>query len=238
MSYLDFDRLHALDPHAFQAQSPYPWINPEGLLTPDGYQRLAESLPEVSQFTPLFGIKRAHGQLSHDRYGLDYSPSLQLEPAWQEFIDELASSTYQRFVCRMFGVRSLELSFHWHYTPSGCSVSPHCDAKHKLGSHIFYFNTEADWNPAWGGETLILDDGGRFDRRSAPQLADFDRLITSQSLGNRSLLFQRTKNSWHGIRALDCPEGQLRKVFIVVINRYSALDRMRRLFGGKLKGYE
>lgn len=236
MSYLDFDRLGTLDPHAFQAQTPYPWINPEGLLTPDGYQRLVDSLPEVSQFAPRFGVKRAHGQLSHDRYGLEYSPSLQLAPAWQEFIDELTSSTYQRFVCRMFGVRAVDLRFHWHYTPRGCSVSPHCDAQHKLGSHIFYFN--ADWNPAWGGETLILDDGGRFDRRSAPQFEDFDRLLTPQALGNRSLLFERKKNSWHGVRPLGCPEGQLRKVFIVVINRYSALDRIRRLFGGKSKGYE
>ena len=235
MSYLDFDRLDALDPHAFQAQRPYPWVNPHGLLTPTGYQRLVESLPAVSQFTRLFGVKRAHGQHSHDRYGLEYRPGLQLAPAWQDFIDELAGSAYRRFICRMFGVRAVELRFHWHYTPRGCSVSPHCDAKHKLGSHIFYCNPE--WNPAWGGETLILDDGGRFGRSSAPRFEDFDRRIVSHTSGNRSLLFQRRNNSWHGVRPLECPEGQLRKVFIVVINRYSAVDRIRRLLGGKSKGY-
>ena len=235
MSYLDFDRLDALDPHAFQAQRPYPWVNPHGLLTPTGYQRLVESLPAVSQFTRLFGVKRAHGQHSHDRYGLEYRPGLQLAPAWQDFIDELAGSAYRRFICRMFGVRAVELRFHWHYTPRGCSVSPHCDAKHKLGSHIFYCNPE--WNPAWGGETLILDDGGRFGRSSAPRFEDFDRRIVSHTSGNRSLLFQRRNNSWHGVRPLECPDGQLRKVFIVVINRYSAVDRIRRLLGGKSKGY-
>lgn len=235
MAYLDFDRLDALDPHAFQAQRPYPWVNPHGLLTPTGYQRLAESLPAVSQFTRLFGVKRAHGQHSHDRYGLEYSPGLQLAPAWQDFIDELAGSAYRRFICRMFGVRAVELRFHWHYTPRGCSVSPHCDAKHKLGSHIFYCNPE--WNPAWGGETLILDDGGRFGRSSAPRFEDFDRRIVSHTSGNRSLLFQRRNNSWHGVRRLECPDGQLRKVFIVVINRYSAVDRIRRLLGGKSRGY-
>jgi hypothetical protein len=57
-------------------------------------------------------------------------------------------------------------------------VSPHCDSPKKLGSHIFYLNTKEDWDPSWGGETLILDDGGRlptlragfdrFRRRSAP----------------------------------------------------------------------
>ena len=235
MAYLDFDRLDALAPHTFQAQRPYPWVNPHGLLTPTGYQRLVESLPAVSQFTRLFGVKRAHGQHSHDRYGLEYRPGLQLAPAWQDFIDELAGSAYRRFICRMFGVRAVELRFHWHYTPRGCSVSPHCDAKHKLGSHIFYCNPE--WNPAWGGETLILDDGGRFARSSAPRFEDFDQRIVSQTSGNRSLLFQRRNNSWHGVRPLECPDGQLRKVFIVVINRYSAVDRIRRLLGGKSKGY-
>lgn len=235
MAYLDFERLDALDPHAFQAQRPYPWVNPHGLLTPTGYQRLVGSLPAVSQFTRLFGVTRAHGQQSHDRYGLEYSPGLQLAPAWQDFIDELAGSAYRRFICRMFGVRAVELRFHWHYTPRGCSVSPHCDAKHKLGSHIFYCNPE--WNSAWGGETLILDDGGRFARSSAPRFEDFDRRIVSHTLGNRSLLFQRRNNSWHGVRRLECPDGQLRKVFIVVINRYSAVDRIRRLFGGKSRGY-
>jgi len=33
----------------------------------------------------------------------------------------------------------------------GCAVSPHCDAVRKLATHIFYFNTEADWDPGWGG---------------------------------------------------------------------------------------
>ena len=76
---------------------------------------------------------------------------------WEE-ISDLASA-------RLFNVNSLELTLHWHYTPNGCSVSPHCDAKHKLGSHIFYLNTEKDWKEHWGGETVVLDDEGQFDRQ-------------------------------------------------------------------------
>jgi hypothetical protein len=237
MIYLDHTRLAAIDAAAFRAQKPYPWVNPSGLLTETGYRRLLQTLPDVSLFTPFFGVRRAHGQQSHDRFVLEYRNDLAVAAPWREFIAELRGREYRAFLLRLLGVRAVTLSFHWHYTPAGCSVSPHCDAKHKLGSHIFYFNTPEDWEPAWGGETLILDDEGRFDRRSAPRFEDFSRIFAAETLGNRSLLFARTAHSWHGVRELRCPPGALRKVFIVVINRDTPLDRLRRLLGGAARGY-
>lgn len=237
MIYLDSVRLAAIDAGAFQAQKPYPWINPGGLLTETGYQQLLQTLPDVSLFTPFFGVRRAHGQQSHDRFVLEYRDDLAVAAPWREFIAELRGREYRAFLLRLLGVRSVSLSFHWHYTPAGCSVSPHCDAKHKLGSHLFYFNTLMDWEPAWGGETLILDDEGRFDRRSAPRFEDFSRIIAVEALGNRSLLFARTGHSWHGVRALRCPPGVFRKVFIVVLNRDTPFDRFRRFFSGPSRGY-
>ena len=67
MAYLNFDRLSELDPEAFRATKPYPWINPAGLLTDDGYRRLVETLPDVSLFDESFGVKRSHAQQPHDR---------------------------------------------------------------------------------------------------------------------------------------------------------------------------
>ena len=78
---------------------------------------------------------------------------------------------------------------------------------------------------------LVLDDGGRFDRRSAPPFEDFDSEIPAEALGNQSFLFIRRKNSWHGVRPLQCPEGHMRRVFIVVIHRVSPVERARRLVG-------
>ncbi len=106
-----------------------------------------------------FGVKRAHGQQSHDRYTLEYRKDLPLSPHWKQFLAELQGEPYSNFLKRLFGVKSLELNFHWHYTPNGCSVSPHCDAKHKLGSHIFYFNTKAGLGSGLGW-------GDRHSRRS------------------------------------------------------------------------
>ena len=237
MKYLDLERLSKIDPASFRAQKPYPWINPGGLLTEDGYRRLRETLPDVSQLNPVFGRHRMHGQQSHDRLSLEYTDELDVDEPWKEFTLELRSKEYRAFVARMFGVTSSDLNFHWHYTPNGCSVSPHCDARHKLGSHIFYFNTEDDWDPTWGGETLVLDDGGRFDRKTAPQFDDFDRVTSSQTMGNYSFLFAQTAHSWHGVREIQCPQDRMRKVFIVVINRRSPMIWARRLLGKSPKGY-
>lgn len=240
MSYLDWDRLDSIDAHAFRSAKPYPWINPEGALTAEGFDRLRTTLPDVSRFERLFGVKRSYGQQSHDRFALEWRPGLDLGSDWNEFISELRSDRYMQFLHRLFGRRPLLLYFHWHYTPRGCSVSPHCDARRKLGSHIFYFNTAADWDPAWGGETLVLDDGGRFDNKSAPAFEDFDRILPAESLGNRSFIFARRESSWHGVRELTCPEGRLRKVFIVTINDriLTVADRTwRRLRGKRVTTY-
>ena len=228
MEYLNYAKMEAVDGKAFRAQQPYPWVNPEGLLTDAAYTALRSDLPDVSKFQKVFGVQRAHGQMSHDRYTLEYEKGLPLPAPWKELMVELHGPRYRDFLRRIFGVRLLDLTFHWHYTPNGCSVSPHCDAKHKLGSHIFYLNTPDDWQQQWGGETLILDDGGRFPRDSAPGFEDFDRVMESEALGNRSLIFMQRKNSWHGVREIQCPEGLLRKVFIVVINSGTPVARVRR----------
>lgn len=237
MTYLDFQRLSAIDPRKFQQEKPYPWINPEGLLTTEGHKQLLATLPDVSLFQRHFGVKRAHGQQSHDRYTLEYQDDLPLAPAWKTFIAELYGKEYQTFLQRLFKVNSLELTLHWHYTPNGCSVSPHCDAKHKLGSHIFYLNTEQDWKENWGGETVILDDEGRFDRKSAPKFEDFKEVTVSKAMGNYSLLFARKGNSWHGVKEIQCQNDHTRKVFIVVINRFTLFDRVQRIFGNSSKSY-
>jgi hypothetical protein len=240
LQYLDADRLAAADARAFQTRRPYPWANPEGLLSEAGYQRLLGALPDVGLFARLFGVVRKHGQQSHDRYGLEYDRALPVAPAWHEFVRELQGPTYTSFLRRMLNRRFFSVRFHWHYTPNGCSISPHCDSKTKYASHIFYFNTAADWDPTWGGQTIILDDGGRFPPKSAPRLDQFERAITADALGNRSLLFARGAQSWHGMHDIHCPEQAMRKVFIVVVNdavRTTARNFVRHLRGQAAESY-
>ena len=72
MQYLNFERLEAIDPIAYQAQKPYPWVNPEALLTDAGYEALMGSLPDISIFEKVYGVSRRHGQMPHDRFNLEY----------------------------------------------------------------------------------------------------------------------------------------------------------------------
>lgn len=227
VQYIDFEKLEALDPTTYQRQKPYPWVNPADLIREDSYQALYQSLPDVSQLEKSFGAPRRAGQKPHDRYLLEYEEGLEVPAPWEEFIGELRGDRYRSALSRLLGVRTLEFRMHWHYAPNGSSVSPHCDAARKLGSHIFYFNTTADWKPEWGGETLVLDDGGRFARSSAPDFDDFPAAIASESLGNRSFIFSRSGKSWHGVREIQCPPDRMRRVFIVVLNQVTTWWRVR-----------
>jgi hypothetical protein len=227
---LDVEALASITTRQFRDAHPYPWLNPEGLLTDDGFELLRHTMPRVDQMKASFGRKRAHGQTPHDRYALEYHEGLDVHPAWHRFVEALNGPVYQDWLARLFATRRFRLTYHWHYAPRGASVSPHCDAKRKLGSHIFYFNVPEEWSADWGGETVILDDGGRFSRASAPAFEEFDQAWPANAMGNRSLLFQRQGNSWHGVRELHCPEGLLRKVFIVVVNADTLGGRLRRLF--------
>lgn len=237
MEFLNSEVLTRSSAEAFRTQHPYPWTHMDTTLTPEGYEQLRATLPDVSSFDRKVGVKRAHGQRPHDRNILHYRSSMQLPEPWTKFIRELHGEAYQSFLQRMLGQGRYILTLEWYYAWQGCSVSPHCDARRKRATHIFYFNAEEDWQPEWGGEILMLDDAGRFRAHSAP---DFDDLHVAASLmprGNRSLFFARTEHSWHGVRPLQCPPDVLRKLFIVTVNVPTCQVWWRRVRGKDPDGY-
>ncbi len=215
MKYLDIEKLKALSNDEFRAVKPYPFYN-QPLLTEEGFKELLDNMPPLELFDGIFAKERRAGQAPHDRYSLEYREGLEVPAPWQAFIDELCSDDYRNEMARLLGGRKVYFRFHWHYTPSGADVSPHCDARREHGSHLFYFNSQEDWDPAWGGATLALDDGGRLDYNSAPGYDEFDDVIEFDSIGNYSALMLRTDHAWHAVRPINCPEDKLRKVFIVV----------------------
>jgi hypothetical protein len=236
LQYLNRDYLAAIPRESFQQQKPYPWLKIPNTLTGEGFRRLCENMPDISLFHKEEGYKRAYGQAPHDRYGLHYTPGLTLPQPWAEFLAELQGADYQSFLRRMVGTSSFLLTFEWHYAWQGCSVSPHCDAARKIATHLFYFNQE-DWDPAWGGQTLILDAGGRFRTHSAPDFDDLEVAASSDPSGNHSLLFQRTRNSWHGVRPLNCPPGVMRRLFKVTVNTVNFQVWWRKLRGKDPDGF-
>ncbi len=228
--------MRDIDAAEFRAVRPFPWVNPQHFITDQGFGELLATMPDISRFRAFFGKQRKHGQASHDRFVLDYEDGMPLSPAWASLIEELRGDDYRGLVCKLLNVSQVRFRFHWHFTPNGGEVSPHCDSRGKIGSHIFYLNTDQDWQPDWGGETVILDDGGRITPDNAPAFEDFDAMYPAQIWDNRSLIFGRRGNSWHGVRRINCPENYYRKVFIVVFEEYRpvhmALKKARRLLSG------
>jgi hypothetical protein len=240
VEYLNRGCIDALSAEAFQKQQPYPWVNIQRTLTPEGFERLRATLPDVSLFDRKVAVKRAFGQGYHDRYILHHRAGVPTAEPWSEFIAELRGPTYDRLVRRMFGLgpgKRIILTMEWYYGWQGCAVSPHCDARRKLGTHIFYFNTEDDWHSDWGGHILIMDDGGRLHPHSGPTFDDLGVGASLDPRGNASLLFQRTEHSWHGVRPLESPPEQLRKLFIVTINALTWQVLWRRIRGKDPDGY-
>ncbi len=233
MRYLNIEKLQALTNEEFLAIKPYPYFNSEGVLTQEGFDDLLANMPSLDLFEQKFGYERRAGQAPHDRYSLEYAPGMPVPKPWQEFISELCSDVYRSEMERLLGARKAEFRFHWHYTPSGADVSPHCDARREHGSHLFYFNSHDDWNPAWGGSTLVLDDGERLDYNSAPAYEDFDDIVECESIGNYSSLMLRTDHAWHAVRPIECPPDKLRRVFIVVVNPDNLFWKVRDKLIGK-----
>jgi hypothetical protein len=240
MEYLNYECLRAVDPTWFRQREPYPFVDLRDSLTPEGFERLRETLPDVSLFQARVGVKRAFGQGYHDRNILHYLPDVPVAEPWREFMAELHGDKYLNFVRQAFGLRPrkrLILTLEWYYAWQGCGVSPHCDARRKLATHIFYFNRDEEWPSEWGGRILILDDGKKMKTHSAPEIDELREAAALEARGNNSLLFGRTAHSWHAVRPLESPPGKLRKLFIVTINLPTIQVLWRQLRGKDADGH-
>lgn len=253
--FINYDLLAEFAPQSFISKQPYPWHDFHRLLTPEGFAALYETFPSLSLFERHSGMERVHGQRPHNRYYLAYEESVykhdagqredgtikhnELPETWQMFMDELATSErYQNFVKQMFQVPEFEMRYAWHVGVKDSEVSPHVDGIKKIGTHIFYFNTSEDWKPAWGGATLVLAD--KQTDAMNPDFSDFTGVEAAQITDNHSFLFRNGEQSWHGVKALMCPEGSYRRLFNVIFEfpetsgkaTSSPLGALKRLFQG------
>lgn len=231
-TFLDPQVLASLEVEAFLQRSPFPWLNPAGLLSAEAFDQLCDQFPPLRLFERHESRSRHHGQRPHDRYYLAYETSIyhgtkvigstpgiaQLEDLplpWQQFLTELQTcEPFHAFMRQALGSDRYIMRFAWHVGTGGSEVSPHLDAENKIGTLIFYFNTDANWDPAWGGATLVL--GDRKTKAMNPEFSQFGSIIQTQFLNNRCFLFRNTPEAWHGVEALTCPEGQQRRLFNII----------------------
>ena len=87
-------------------------MNIQGTLTPEGFERLRQTLPDISAFERRVGLKRPHGQGYHDRSMLHYRKGMELPAPWSEFLAELQDDAYRSFLRRMFCAAGEAAHFH------------------------------------------------------------------------------------------------------------------------------
>lgn len=227
MTLLDPDCLSRVDCARFAATRPFPWLSLSGCLRPEAFSCLCADFPPLGQFVHHQGLRSSNILRSHDRYYLRFDGgegpaeagvvrAADLAASWRELLTELQGPVYQGFVRRLFGVRRVRTRFAWHLGHRGSEVSPHLDAPKKVGTHLIYFNTRADWDPSWGGAPLIL--GQPHAGRSPPDFHDFDDHQAVPYLDNHSLMFRNGPAAWHGVERMTPPVGCYRRLFTVVFD--------------------
>lgn len=225
--------LESLTRDEFEAQRPFPWHSFDRVLKPEAFARLIDDFPPIELFEWREGLRGQHYSRPHDRWFLEYRPGEPSAPGsarwddlpevWRQLIDEIeGNSRYRQLVNEWLGLDVFELRLTWHLGVTGSEVSPHIDTDKKLGTHIFYFNTPGDWEPAWGGNLLVL-------KREAhagedPDFSELTQEAEIDTLGNRSVLFKNSPQSLHGVRRLACPPGRYRRLFNVCYERPSRED--------------
>ena len=219
----------------FTDRQPFPWYNFQSLLTAETFQKLYSEFPSLDFFETHEGITRKYGQRSHDRYYLAYEETIykeidrdsdqaqakgiirheQLPQPWQNFMSALQNDVgYRQFICDLLGVKNFTARYAWHVATAGRSVSPHVDARNKIGTHIFYFNTSDDWKVQWGGSTLVL--GQKKYEGMNPEISDFGQVEAVEVMDNRSFLFKNQPEAWHAVDTINCPPDTYRRIFNVI----------------------
>ena len=227
--FLNDKLISKLSLESFKLEKSSSWFNFQNLISPVKFHELLNNFPPINLFEEHKNLRRRYGQRPHNRYYLAYDSSIhhsstyegkgiirhsELPTCWQKFIGELASTQYTEFIQSILNINTFSLRFDWHIGINGSEVSPHLDAPVKVATHLFYFNTDEDWNYSWGGETLIL--GDKLTNYMNPSFDDFRTTKIIKITDNSSLLLQNSPEAWHGVKPLSCPQNRCRKLFNVV----------------------
>jgi hypothetical protein len=104
----------------------------------------------------------------------------------------------------------------------GSFVPPHTDDQKKLVSLLLYF-PDPKWQENYGGDTefyraknLTARNNWNNQRVSFEDLIPFSR---APFVANRLVAFVKSKNSYHGVQPITCPDGMARDSLNINVNR-------------------
>lgn len=244
MKYINLEKLQEITAHGFKNNEPFYWSVESDFLTKKGFYELCVNMPDIKLFEHDLGMTRKFGEKPHERFRLWFHKVglRKLPRPWQDFISELNSKTYLEFVSSVYGVKDFYLRLEWHYTPTGATVYPHLDGYTTYGAHLFYFNPAGYWDNKWGGGTQVLKGKKKFELYDHPDFEDFEIVGESSCVGNTTLMFKNSPDSWHSVAKLNAPAGVYRRLFTVFISKpqltfFDKLkNKIRSFFFGSQRG--
>jgi hypothetical protein len=144
--------------------------------------------------------------------------------------------------------KPIRINFKFSRLTSGEWIPPHTDNPCKLLSLLIYF-AGSDWRESYGGGTEIYEP--KFTalknnwRGIEMPFELMNRRRTFGFLPNRLIFFLKSRNSWHGVLPLACPDGKFRNSLLITFHDQAyqeerRVDTMARSFirrWMRLKGY-
>ena len=186
---------------------PFPFFAIDEFLEPKFAERAHAAFPS---FTQAAQMGRTFASVN-ERNKIQITDSAKFPPALLELHDALASREWLELVSYVMQIPNLlpdpELvGGGIHETGPRGHLDVHVDfnyiAKRDLHRRInilVYFNK--NWRPEWGGEVELWDKDVRVCHHAfAPVF-------------NRCVIFETSEISYHGVRAVKCPDGMSRKSF-------------------------
>jgi hypothetical protein len=195
------DRLAA----EYRAARPYPHIAIDGFLRPEMARSLYDGFPRLEEMSKVFREPMSYkGQLS------DIDGKW---PAFSPVFATLQSAAFRGLVGRISGIDGLLpdailAGGGLHQSPRSGFLDLHVDANmhpfdktlHRRVNILIY--VQPGWQESWGGQLELWS-----DRNHKP----FEKIRAVVPAFNRAVIFSTTRTSWHGVAAVNCPDGSSRK---------------------------
>ncbi len=225
--FIDVEKLENITSE-FQNNAPFPHVVVDNFLKEEIAQALAAEIPNHTddiwqQYSNPIEIKKVCNDWN------------KFPPLTYRFFSMLNSDEFTTLLAQKLGIPHLYSDNGlngggWHVHGKGGKLNTHLDysihpklKKQRKVNIIIYLNPE--WKAEWGGN-LGLWEG---DNKAPKDLAK-----SIDCIFNRAVIFDTTKNSWHGLPApLTCPDDQSRKsiaIYFLQEPEVNAEDRGKALF--------
>lgn len=212
---------------------PYPIAVARSVFDPETYSSLVGAFPrsELFKFMGNIGNKWSLSEVNNPA---EYAEVVKREP-WAAFHAEVKSDVFIQSVIeflRSYSIDPVDPSmgvlksrFEFSILPAdGGFLRPHTDIPSKIITLVLAMGWPLGWDGAWGGGTDVLRTMNPAKGYShlggySAGFGDVETLETLPFVPNQAIVFVKTFNSWHCVRPMTGPKGEIRRTLTINIER-------------------